>query len=176
MAHRPADCLPYALLGFLVKERRVVFAPHDFQEFVSEPLQLPALAIVQGALPMLPPVHGTLRVRSGSRPKPIRWASWLQHRPSEAIKWARGSVPEFGWGNSMHNVTRAFNPEATHSLCAAFDKVCSTIGERDRSEFVREMIARRVIALAERGEQDPPRLAEAVTSSLGCAAKTDHHL
>ena len=66
----------------------------------------------------------------------------------------------------MHH-TRAFNPEATHSLCVAFDKVCSTIAERDRSEFVKELIARRVIALAERGEHDPHRLAEAVTSSLG---------
>jgi hypothetical protein len=66
----------------------------------------------------------------------------------------------------MHNVTRAFNPEATQGLCVAFDKVCSTIAERDRSEFVREMIARQVIALAERGEQDPDRLAEAVSLSL----------
>jgi hypothetical protein len=48
----------------------------------------------------------------------------------------------------------------------AFDKVCSTVAERDRSEFVKELIARRVIALAERGERDPDKLAEAVTSSL----------
>ena len=67
----------------------------------------------------------------------------------------------------MHHDTRAFNPEATHNLCVAFDKVCSTIAEPDRSEFVKEMIARRVIALAERGEHDPDKLAEATTSSLG---------
>jgi hypothetical protein len=70
------------------------------------------------------------------------------------------------WGNSMHH-TRAFNPEATQSLCVAFDKVCSTIAERDRSEFVKELIARRVIALAERGEHDPDKLAEAASASLG---------
>ena len=46
---------PYALLGFLVEECGVVFAPHDLQEFVSEPLQLPALAIVHGASLMSPP-------------------------------------------------------------------------------------------------------------------------
>jgi hypothetical protein len=45
--------------------------------------------------------------------------------------------------------------------------VCSTIAESDRSEFVKELIARRVIALAERGERDPHRLAMPVTSSLG---------
>jgi hypothetical protein len=49
----------------------------------------------------------------------------------------------------------------------AFDKACSTVAERDRSEFVKELIARRVIALAERGERDPDRLAQATTSSLG---------
>jgi hypothetical protein len=67
----------------------------------------------------------------------------------------------------MHDVTRAFDPEATHNLCVAFDNVCSTIAENDRSEFVKELIARQVIALAERGERDPHRLADAVTSSLG---------
>ena len=72
----------------------------------------------------------------------------------------------------MRQVTGGFDPEATHTLCVAFDMVCSTVAERDRSEFVKELIARRVIALAERGEQDPQRLAEAVTSSLGLP----HHL
>ncbi len=67
----------------------------------------------------------------------------------------------------MHHVTRTFNPEATHSLCVAFDKVCSTIAERNRSEFVKELIARRVIALAERGEHDPDKLAEAASEWLG---------
>ena len=67
----------------------------------------------------------------------------------------------------MRHVTRAFDPEATNSLCIAFDMVCSTLAERDRSEFVKELIARRVIALAERGERDPDKLAEATTSSLG---------
>ena len=66
----------------------------------------------------------------------------------------------------MHHI-RAFNPEATHSLCVAFDKVCSTIAERDRSEFVKELIARRVIALAERGERDPDKLAQAASEWLG---------
>ncbi len=63
--------------------------------------------------------------------------------------------------------TSAFDPEATHTLCLAFDKACSTVAERHRSEFVKELIARRVIALAERGDRDPDKLAEATTSSLG---------
>ena len=67
----------------------------------------------------------------------------------------------------MEHITSAFDPEATQTLCAAFDKVCGIIAERDRSEFVKELIARRVIALAERGELDPDKLAAAATSSLG---------
>ena len=67
----------------------------------------------------------------------------------------------------MQHITSAFDPEATQTLCLAFDKACSTVAERDRSEFVKELIARRVIALAERGVRDPDRLAEATTSSLG---------
>ena len=67
----------------------------------------------------------------------------------------------------MEHITSAFDPEATQTLCLAFDKACSIVAERDRSEFVKELIARRVIALAERGERDPDRLAEATTSSLG---------
>jgi hypothetical protein len=67
----------------------------------------------------------------------------------------------------MEHITSAFDPELTQTLCVAFDKVCSTIAERDRSEFVKELIARRVIALAERGERDPDKLAETTTSSLG---------
>jgi hypothetical protein len=73
----------------------------------------------------------------------------------------------------MEHITSAFDPEATQTLCVAFDKVCSTIAERDRSEFVKELIARRVIALAERGERDPHKLAAAtnlVESRCGAVA------
>jgi len=71
-----------------------------------------------------------------------------------------------GGGNSMRHVIGGLDPEATHNLCVAFDNVCSTIAENDRSEFVKELIARQVIALAERGERDPDKLAHAVSSSL----------
>ncbi len=60
-----------------------------------------------------------------------------------------------------------FDPEATQTLCSAFDTVWGAIAQRDQSELVRELVARRVIALAERGLRDSNKLAEAVTSSLG---------
>jgi hypothetical protein len=67
----------------------------------------------------------------------------------------------------MEHINGGFDPEATQVLCLAFDTVCGAIARRDQSEVVREVIARRVIALAERGLRDPNKLAEAVTSSLG---------
>lgn len=72
----------------------------------------------------------------------------------------------------MEHITRAFDPESTQSLCLAFDKVCSGVAERNRSEFVKELIARRVIALAERGERDPDKLAQAAASALGLHRRT----
>jgi hypothetical protein len=75
----------------------------------------------------------------------------------------------------MEHNTRVFDPEATQSLCIAFDKVCSTVADRDRSEFVKELIARKVIALAERGERDPDKLAQATTSSLGLRGQAISH-
>jgi hypothetical protein len=67
----------------------------------------------------------------------------------------------------MEHINGGFDAEATQTLCVAFDTVCQTVAHRDQSEFVRELIARRVIALAARGLREPNKLAEAVTSSLG---------
>jgi hypothetical protein len=66
----------------------------------------------------------------------------------------------------MEHINGGFDPEATQTLCLAFDTVWGAIGPRDQSELVRELVAKRVIALAERGLHDPNKLAEAVTSSL----------
>ena len=67
----------------------------------------------------------------------------------------------------MRHVIGGLDPEATHNLCVAFDNFCSTIAESDRSEFVKELIARRVIAC----ERDPDKLAQAVSSSLGLRSR-----
>jgi hypothetical protein len=69
--------------------------------------------------------------------------------------------------SNMQHINGGFDPEATQTLCLAFDAVCETIARSDQSELVRELIARRVMALAERGLRDPNKIAEAVTSTLG---------
>lgn len=66
----------------------------------------------------------------------------------------------------MEDINGGFDPEATQTLGLAFDMVWGAIARRDRSELVRELVARQVIALAERGLRDPNKLVEAVTSSL----------
>ena len=40
---------------------------------------------------------------------------------------------------SVDQMNQAFDPEATQTLCVAYDKACGTIADRDRSEFVREV-------------------------------------
>jgi hypothetical protein len=49
----------------------------------------------------------------------------------------------------------------------AFDKTCERLREQRQPEYIKDLIARRVIALARRGERDPERLCEATLASLG---------
>jgi hypothetical protein len=62
---------------------------------------------------------------------------------------------------------RAFDPEATANLCAAFDRACRQLQDTGQPEVVRHVIAKRIIAIAGRGEHDPGRLCEATLASLG---------
>jgi hypothetical protein len=61
----------------------------------------------------------------------------------------------------MEDINGGFDPEWFGFLIW-----WGAIARRDRSELVRELVARQVIALAERGLRDPNKLVEAVTSSL----------
>ena len=60
----------------------------------------------------------------------------------------------------------AFDAEATTAICLAFDRTCDSVQGKP-SDYLKEIIAKRVIAIARRGEKDPNRLAEATLSSLG---------
>jgi hypothetical protein len=62
---------------------------------------------------------------------------------------------------------QVFDAEATRNICLAFDKACARLREQCQPEYIKDLIARRVIALARRGERDPERLSEATLSSLG---------
>ena len=64
--------------------------------------------------------------------------------------------------------SEAFDAEATTAICLAFDRTCHSVQGKP-SDYLKELIAKRVIAIARRGEKDPDRLAEAALSSLGFA-------
>ena len=62
---------------------------------------------------------------------------------------------------------RCFDAETTAKICQALDKVCRELHERGKPEPVREVIARRLIAIAGRGERDADKMCEAALISLG---------
>jgi hypothetical protein len=62
----------------------------------------------------------------------------------------------------------AFDPEEIERLCSAYDLATAQLHDRDRRPaMVNEIIAERIIALAEEGERDPKTLAESALTGLG---------
>ena len=58
----------------------------------------------------------------------------------------------------------AFGPEATAAMGEAFDAACKGLRDVGKAELVRELVAKRIIAAARRGELDPVRLRTAALS------------
>ena len=65
---------------------------------------------------------------------------------------------------------KAFDAEATALLIAAYEKAIAGIERKRLPEIMREVAARRIIALASKGERDPDRLCAA---ALGTMARTN---
>jgi hypothetical protein len=61
----------------------------------------------------------------------------------------------------------AFDSEATGALAAAYDKATTQLRSGACTDLVREIIAKRIIALAMKGELDPDRLCTAALASIG---------
>ena len=62
----------------------------------------------------------------------------------------------------------AFDDAETRLLGSAFDAVCQELHDTGQPEIVYEIIAKRIIAAASRGERDPIRLRDAGLEALGC--------
>ena len=54
----------------------------------------------------------------------------------------------------------AFEPAAIDAMSAAFEDVCCSLGLAERADPLRDMVAKKVIEFAQRGERDPDRLKE----------------
>jgi hypothetical protein len=60
-----------------------------------------------------------------------------------------------------------FDPETVAVLGAAFDKTIAALHDGRQPEIVRETIAKRIIALAAKGERNPNRLCETTLAAMG---------
>ena len=52
----------------------------------------------------------------------------------------------------------SFSPEQTHIMGLAYERVCLTLPGNGYATILKEIIARRIIEAAQRGELDPQRL------------------
>jgi hypothetical protein len=61
---------------------------------------------------------------------------------------------------------KAFEPEALTIMTSAYADVCRTLGVGDRDHGEANVVAKKVIEFAQRGERDPIRLREYVLQAL----------
>jgi len=60
----------------------------------------------------------------------------------------------------------AFGPDEIRVLNSAFDDALLKLGLADRADPVVEVVARKIIELAQQGERDPTRLSERAIQAL----------
>jgi hypothetical protein len=60
-----------------------------------------------------------------------------------------------------------FGPDATQAMGTAFEKACQTLRDGGQPDTAKEVIAKRIIALAQVGERDPDRLCERTLAGIG---------
>ena len=65
----------------------------------------------------------------------------------------------------------AFDPETVKTLFDAYDKARKSLHDTGQPPIVNEIIAQRIIALAQQGERDPDRLCAGALSALGNKAE-----
>jgi hypothetical protein len=75
------------------------------------------------------------------------------------------------WGNAELPVRKllesaAYDPETVRALCIAYDRAKNELHDTGQPEIVREILARRILELAAKGERDPARLCSGALSSL----------
>jgi hypothetical protein len=71
--------------------------------------------------------------------------------------------PFFGW--------EVFGPDDIKAISIALDEVCSKLGlTDDKKQEEREVLAKRIMALARHGERDPAALRDSVLRELAVSA------
>ena len=64
-----------------------------------------------------------------------------------------------------------FYPETVKVLCDAYDKASRSLRDNGQPDIVKEVIARRIISLAQKGERDPDHLCARALAALGDKAE-----
>ena len=67
----------------------------------------------------------------------------------------------------------AFEPEVVKALCDAYDRALRSLYDSGQPDLVNEIIAKRIISLAQQGERDPGKLCSGALSALGNKAIFD---
>jgi hypothetical protein len=71
------------------------------------------------------------------------------------------------WHSVIHFLeTEAFDPEAIRIIVAAFEDVLRELRLTDRNSLAVEVVAKRMIVFAQRGENDPANLRDLVLKSI----------
>jgi hypothetical protein len=60
----------------------------------------------------------------------------------------------------------AFSPEQTRVMGLAYERACLTLPGNGYAAILKEIIARRIVAAAQRGEFDPQRLYEDAVTDI----------
>ena len=60
----------------------------------------------------------------------------------------------------------AFGPDTVEVLAAVFDEVCRELGLAERTDPLRDTVARKVIEIAQTGEHDPIKLRTSVLKAI----------
>jgi hypothetical protein len=68
-----------------------------------------------------------------------------------------------------------FDPEATAALGAAYELAIGEVHAGSRPEFVREIIAKGILAAAMRGDRDPGRLCNSALVAIRNGGRDEGH-
>lgn len=60
----------------------------------------------------------------------------------------------------------SYDPETVQILCTAYDTAKKELHDRGQPDIVQEIIAQRILDLAEKGERDPDRLCDAALGAI----------
>ena len=61
---------------------------------------------------------------------------------------------------------QAFQPEVTRAMGIAFDSACRSLRLSDKTDLATEVVARKIIELAQKGMTDPEQLCRGVLKTL----------